>query len=128
MKKQEEADMTLKNLDMKHPMRVVRRKELKSHRANVAAAQGRLREFISKLQQLPLHDGATTLSMDLFSIFERWCEIDLPMGFQTEFGRQINKACRDRLLPFRRKTVGRASLAAYDGLDRLLLAELFGKR
>jgi hypothetical protein len=55
--------------------------------------------------------------MDLYAAFAGTCGIDLPAGFQIEFGRQINKACRDGRLPFRRKAVTRASIAAWEGLD-----------
>ena len=94
------------------------------HREEVALAQNCLQSFIEWLRHLPYHEGAFTLSMDLYGAFEANCGIDLPQGFQIEFGRQINKACRDGRLPFKRKTVTRASLAAYDGLDLLELVDL----
>lgn len=102
------------------------RLQAKQHREDVANAQASLQSFIECLRQLPYRDGTCMLSMDLYAVFTGCCGIDLPKGFQTEFGRQINKACRDGRLPFKRKTVGRASLAAYEGLDALLLPALMG--
>jgi hypothetical protein len=89
----------------------------REHREEVARAQKSLQSFIECLRQLPYREGTYTLSMDLYAAFEANCGIDLPEGFQIEFGRQINKACRDGRLTFRRKTVTRASIAAWEGLD-----------
>lgn len=96
------------------------------HREEVAKAQASLQRFIEFLRQLPFKEGVNTLSMDLFKVFEYSCGIDLPLGFHFEFGRQISKACRDGRLPFKRRTVGRGSLAAYEGLDSSLLPVLMG--
>ena len=96
------------------------------HREEVARAQKSVQSFIECLRRLPYRDGIYTLSMDLYAAFEANCGIDLPIGFQIEFGRQFNKACRDGRLPFRRRAVGRASLAAYEGLDSSLLPVLMG--
>lgn len=109
-----------------HLLMADRKREKQQHRQAVTRAQASLQSFIECLQQLPYRDGTYMLSMDLYAVFAGSCGIDLPHGFQTEFGRQITKACRDGRLPFKRKTVGRASLAAYDGLDALLLPALMG--
>ena len=94
------------------------------HRSSLNAARERLVEFIEILQQLPRCDKTHTLSMNLFAAFERWCRFELPQGYQLEFGRQITKACRNGRLPFEKTTIGRASLAAYEGLDPELLDAL----
>lgn len=109
-----------------HPAMMDRKHEKQQHRQAVTRAQVSLQSFIECLQQLPYRDGTYMLSMDLYAVFAGCCGIELPHGYQTEFGRQITKACRDGRLPFNRKTVGRASLAAYDGLDALLLPALMG--
>lgn len=96
------------------------------HREQVAKAQESLQSFIEFLRQLPFKEGTYTLSMDLFAVFEYCCGIDLPRGFWSEFGRQFNKACRDRRLPFKGRKVGRASLAAYEGLDSSMLEAALG--
>ena len=103
------------------------KREKQQHRDDVARAQKSLQSFIECLQQLPYCEGTRILSMDLYTVFTGCCGVEVPQGFQTEFGRQINKACRDGRLPFRRKTVGRASLAAYAGLDSQLLPALMGR-
>jgi len=105
---------------------VTDRLRAKQHREDVAKAQASLQSFIECLRQFPYSGGTRILSMDLYATFTGCCGIDLPKGFQTEFGRQITKACRDGRLPFKRKTVGRASLAAYEGLDALMLPALMG--
>lgn len=97
------------------------------HREEVARAQKSLQSFIECLRRLPYREGAYTLSIDLYAAFETSCGIDLPIGFQIEFGRQINKACRDGRIPFRRKTVTRGSIAAWDGLDESDLMLLMGE-
>lgn len=74
----------------------------------------------------PYREGVHTLSMDLYATIGAHCGIDLPVGFQIEFGRQISGACRDRRLPFRRKTVTRGSIAAWEGLDETDLVFLMG--
>lgn len=89
----------------------------RQHREEVTRAQKSLQSFIECLRQLAYREGTYTLSMDLYAAFEANCGIDLPEGFQIEFGRQINRACRDGRLPFLRKTVTRASIAAWEGLD-----------
>lgn len=90
-------------------------------REEVAKAKKSLQSFIAFLSELPFVPGKRMLSMDLYSAFEGCCGIELPLGFQIEFGRQISKACREGRLPFRRKTVTRASLAAWEGLDESIL-------
>lgn len=90
--------------------------ERRQHKEDVARAQKSVQSFIECLRQLPYREGTHTLSMDLYAAFEANCGMDLPRGFQIEFGRQINKACRGGRLPFRRKTVSRASIAAWEGL------------
>lgn len=96
------------------------------HREQVAEAQASLQSFIKFLRQLPFKEGTYTLSMDLFAVFEYCCGIELPRGFQIEFGRQFNAACRDGRLPFKRRKVRRARLAAYDGLDFSMLEASLG--
>ena len=96
------------------------------HREQVAQAQASLQRFIEFLRQLPFKNGTHTLSKDLFAVFDYCCGIDLPRGFWREFGRQFNKACRDGPLPFKRRKVGRASLAAYEGLDFSMLEASLG--
>jgi len=98
------------------------------HRKDVAAAQTKLQNFIALLQHLPFYDGVKTLSMDLYVFFESWCGVDLPEGFNIEFGRQITKACKEGRLPFERKTTGRASLATYKGLDLMLLKPMLEQK
>lgn len=110
-----------------HPLMMGGKREKQQHRYAVTRAQASLQSFIECLRQLPHRDGTHMLSMDLYAVFAGCCGIDLPHGFQTEFGRQITKACRDGRLQFKRKTVGRASLAAYGGLDALLLHSLMNK-
>jgi len=96
------------------------------HQEELANARRSLHSFIEFLRQLPFKEGVYTLSMDLYAVFVACCGIDIPKGFQIEFGRQFNRACRDGRLPFKRRTVGRASLAAYEGLDSSLLPVLMG--
>lgn len=98
----------------------------RQHQEEVANAQKSLQSFIKCLRQLPYRDGTHMLSMDLYAVFEGCCGIDLPLGFQIEFGRQFNKACLDGRLPFRRKTVEHARLAAFVGLDPGLMYALMG--
>ncbi len=83
----------------------------------VAKARKSLQSLIALLSGLPHVPGKYMLSMDLYAAFRGSCGTELPLGFQIEFGRQINRACRDGRLPFRRKTVTRASIAAWEGLD-----------
>lgn len=107
-----------------HPSMTAASEGWRWHRVSLNAARERLAEFIDLLRQLPHRDGTHTLSMNLFAAFERWCRFELPQGYHLEFGRQITKACRDGRLPFEKATVGRASLAAYEGLDPELLDAL----
>jgi hypothetical protein len=95
--------------------------EKKRHRELVAQAQDRAQDFIKVLATLPYREKSHALTMDLISLFERFCGFDLPNGFTIEFGRKVNKACRDGLLPFQRRTFGRASLAGFKGIDADIL-------
>lgn len=119
-------DLEQRSATLKHSIGTQVSYERKQHKEEVAKAQRSLQMLIESLRQLPFKEGVHTLSMDLFAAFEGSCGVDLPKGFHMEFGRQFNKACRDGRLPFKRRTAGRASLAAYEGLDFSLLPELMG--
>lgn len=96
----------------------------RTHGKAVAEAQRLLGGFLVILQQLGHQGGAYMLSMDLFAAFEHFTGIDLPSGFNREFGRQVNKACSDGRLPFRRTNKGQARLAAYQGIDMVNLRQV----
>lgn len=104
-----------------------RRIERRQHREAVAKAKFLVQKFIEVLSQLQRQEGNYVLSMDLYAAFERFCGIDLPDRFQIEFGRQISKACRSGQLPFQRTIHGKASLAAYDGIDPAELESAIAK-
>ena len=99
------------------PLLQAHRLEKRRRRELVAKAKTRAEEFITLLGTLPYREKAHTLSMDLISLFEKFCGFDLPEKFSIEFGRQISKACRAGKLPFERSTFGRASLAGFKGID-----------
>lgn len=124
MNPQASENMNISNPMHQHPSMTAGSEGWRWHRASLNAARERLVEFIEMLRQLPRRDNTHTLSMNLFAAFERWCSFELPQGYQLEFGRQITKACSDGRLPFEKTTIGRASLAAYEGLDPELLDAL----
>lgn len=124
MKPQASENMNISNSMHQHPSMAAASEGRRWHRASLNAARERLVEFIEMLRQLPRRDDTHTLSMNLFAAFERWCRFELPQGYHLEFGRQIAKACRDGRLPFEKAPIGRASLAAYIGLDPELLDDL----
>ena len=99
------------------PLLQAYRLEKLQHRELVAKSKTHTQEFISILSTLPFRENSYTLSMDLISLFERFCGFDLPDGFSIEFGRQISMACRCGKLPFERRTFGRASLAGFRGIE-----------
>jgi len=95
------------------------------HRELVRKAMIRVEEFIGILANVPSKENSHMLTMDLVVLFEQFCGFDLPERFAIVFGKKINKACLDGLLPFKRGLFGRASLAGFKGIDaRLLLNAL----
>ena len=97
-----------------------------SHRLVVAVAQELLQGFLVLLQQQKYHGKDYILSMDLYEVFERFTDMDLPSGFEKEFGRQISKGCLEGRLPFRRTIKRKARLAAYQGVDAVAVGSMVG--
>lgn len=90
-------------------------------RAEVAIAQDRLDTFIALLARLPMSDHGYILSMDAYAAFERFAAMDLPSGFNLEFGRRINRACQVGKLSFRRVLKEKPRLAAFHGVEQRAL-------
>jgi hypothetical protein len=68
----------------------------------VVPEAGRRLEGILILQQLGHQVGGCNALHDLYSEFEGFAAINLPSGFNREFGRLVNQAYFDGRFPVRR--------------------------